>query len=259
MNFLAFMTPVVKNLLIINVLMFLVKLVGQAQGFDLDYILGGYVFDSPFFEPFQVVTHMFMHGSFFHLLFNMIGLIFFGSMLERVWGPKRFFIFYFITGVGAFILYQAVGYFEFSALKQQLAAGGIDMYTFKNLVGDLRVESDALYHINQYLNRVNPSVSIETIESYIALGSIPMIGASGAVFGLLAGAAMIFPNTQVQLLFPPIPIKIKWLAIIYIGFEVYNSTQTNVGDNVAHFAHVTGAVVGLVTVLIFQRNKKTFY
>ncbi len=180
-------------------------------------------------------------------------------MLERVWGPKRFFIFYFITGVGAFILYQAVGYFEFSALKQQLAAGGIDMYTFKNLVGDLRVESDALYHINQYLNRVNPSVSIETIESYIALGSIPMIGASGAVFGLLAGAAMIFPNTQVQLLFPPIPIKIKWLAIIYIGFEVYNSTQTNVGDNVAHFAHVTGAVVGLVTVLIFQRNKKTFY
>lgn len=259
MNFLAYMTPVVKNLLIINVIMFLVKLVGGSQGYDLDYILGGYVFGSPHFEPFQIVTHMFMHGDFFHLLFNMIGLLFFGSMLERVWGPKRFFIFYFITGVGAFVLYQAVGYFEFAGLRQQLIDGGIDIYTFNNFVGDLRTDSDALYHLNQYLNRVDLSISIEQIESYIALASIPMVGASGAVFGLLAGAAMTFPNTQVQLLFPPIPIKIKWLAIIYLGFEIYNSVQTNAGGNIAHFAHVTGAIVGFVTVLIFQRNKKIFY
>src|SRR5680860_771231 len=109
-NILGNMPPVVKNLLILNVIMFIVTSLGEMQGIPMTSMLGGYVFNSPLFEPYQMVTHFFMHGGLFHIFFNMFALVIFGSALEQVWGPKRFFIFYVATALGAFVLHQLVGY-----------------------------------------------------------------------------------------------------------------------------------------------------
>ena len=247
------MPPVVKNLLILNVLMFIVSYIGKMQGIPMTYLLGGYVFNSPFFEPYQIVSHFFMHADLFHIFFNMFALVIFGSALERVWGPKRFFIFYVATAVGAFVLHQLIGFFEVRNIEEQLyAAGYADLFELKENIMALR---------NGTINTFMPAVpgTNALIEEYIASISVPVVGASGAVYGVLVGFAYLFPNTQLMLLFPPIPIKAKWLVLIMVGIAVFNSIQRNPGDNIAHLAHLGGALVGFILVLIWQRNKKKFY
>lgn len=247
------MPPVVKNLLILNVLMFIVSYMGQMQGIPMTYLLGGYVFNSPFFEPYQVVTHFFMHAGLFHIFFNMFALVIFGSALERVWGPKRFFIFYIATAVGAFVLHQLIGFFEVRNIEEQLyAAGYNDLFELKDKIIALRNGS-----ISSFLPPVPGTNAL--IEEYMASISVPVVGASGAVYGVLVGFAYLFPNTQLMLLFPPIPVKAKWLVLIMVGIALFNSIQRNPGDNIAHLAHLGGALVGFIIVLIWQRNKRNFY
>jgi membrane associated rhomboid family serine protease len=237
-NILGNMPPVVKNLLILNVIMFIVKELGEAQGFPMTELLGGYVFGSPFFEPYQLVSHFFMHGDLFHIFFNMFGLVVFGSILERVWGAKRFFIFYIATALGAFIIHQFIGFIEVQNIEQQLyAAGYTDLSELKKNIVDTQ----------------------NLVGQYIAGISTPVIGASGAVYGLLAAFAYLFPNTQLMLLFPPIPVKAKWLVLFLVGIALFNSIQSNPGDNIAYLAHLGGAVVGFIIVLFWQKNTKKFY
>jgi membrane associated rhomboid family serine protease len=247
------MPPVVKNLLILNVLMFIVSMLGNAQGIPMNFLLGGYVFNSPFFEPYQVVTHFFMHGGFFHILFNMFALVIFGSALEQVWGAKRFFIFYVATAVGAFLLHQLIGYIEVRNIEEQLyAAGYNDLFTLKDQIVALR-NGD----ITSFIPPVPGTNGL--IEEYMTAVSIPVVGASGAVYGVLVGFAYLFPNTKLMLLFPPIPIKAKWLVLIMVGISLFNSIQRNPGDNIAHLAHLGGALVGFIIVLIWQKKKDKFY
>ncbi len=247
------MPPVVKNLLILNVLMFVVSYIGKMQGIPMTFLLGGYVFNSPFFEPYQIVTHFFMHADLFHIFFNMFALVIFGSALERVWGPKRFFIFYVATAVGAFVLHQLIGFFEVRNIEGQLyAAGYNDLFELKEQIIALR---------NGAINSFTPAVAGTNglVEDYMINVSVPVVGASGAVYGVLVGFAYLFPNTELMLLFPPIPIKAKWLVLIMVGIAVFNSIQRNPGDNIAHLAHLGGAIVGFILVFIWQKNKKNFY
>lgn len=212
--------PVVKNLLILNGLMFLATYVAQNFDIDLIRLLGLHSIESEYFRPYQFVTHMFMHGGFLHIFSNMFALWMFGSKLEQVWGSKRFLFYYFFTGLGAAILHSGVTYWE---IEQYRAAG----------VG--------LRQLTQLIN-------------------IPTVGASGAVFGVLIGFGMLFPNTKLMLLFPPIPMKAKVFVFLYGAFELYagfNSIQG--GSNIAHFAHVGGMLFGFILIKYWQKKGKNFY
>ena len=227
----ANMPGVVKNLVIINGLFFLATIVMENQGIYLIRELGLYYIDSPFFRPYQLATHFFMHGGFLHIFFNMFALIVFGSQLERVWGPKRFLLFYFVTALGASILHMAVQGFEIYQLTGT-PFPGIELETVLTSQG----ESDAA-----------------------KIMSIPTVGASGAVYGLIAAFAMLFPNTRLMLLFPPIPIKAKWLALALAAFALYSGYERADGDSIAHFAHLGGMLFGFILVKIWQKNNSNFY
>lgn len=250
-NLLGNMPPVVKNLLLLNVIMFIITQLGEMQGIPITYILGGYVFNSPYFEPYQMVTHFFMHGGFFHILFNMFALVVFGSALEQVWGPKRFFIFYMATALGAFFLHQLVGFIEVKSLENELIAAGYDLFSLQEKISELRAGSISTFNILPNTNGL--------VQDYISGISVPVVGASGAVYGVLVGFGYLFPNTKLMLLFPPIPIKAKWLVMIMVGIALYNSIQANPGDNVAHLAHLGGALVGFIIVYFWQKDKRKFY
>jgi membrane associated rhomboid family serine protease len=238
---------VTKNILIVNIIFYFASMVFSNGELDLFSILGAHYINSPLFEPYQIVTHFFMHApDFFHILFNMLMLVMFGSHLERIWGGKRFFIFYVASAIGAFALYNAIGVFQIIELKSQIQSLGYDITLLnENILSNASFE----YNIDDKALLVNYASKILT----------PMVGASGAIFGIMAAFAYLFPNTELMLLFPPIPIKAKFLIGGYFLLEVFLSFQSNVGDNIAHLAHVGGAIVGFILVFIWNKNKSTFY
>lgn len=234
--------PVVKNLIIINVIMLLATYVLNMRGIDLPAILGLRYFESPEFRPYQLVTHMFMHGGFTHLLFNMFALWMFGRVLESVWGPKRFFIYYFVTGLGAAMLHTMVNFIEFQNLASKMTPEAVQM-----------VMSQGTELFNQGKNFSDPDTGKLNL-----LLNIPTVGASGAVFGILLGFGMLFPNTQLMLLFPPIPIKAKYFVMGYGAIELYLGL-TQSGSNIAHFAHLGGMLFGFFMIKYWNRNTNHFY
>lgn len=218
-------TPVVKNLLIINVIFFVATWVFQQQGIQLEKYLAVFYFDSPFFKVWQPITYMFMHANIGHIFFNMFGLVMIGGVLENHWGGKRFLNFYMITGLGAIALQWAVQAFE--------------VYQMSGSV------------INE-LSVVGSSQGLRDI--YIT----PMVGASGAVFGVLTAFAVLYPNMELMLMFIPVPIKAKYFVPGYIVFELVMGFGRFQGDSVAHFAHLGGALIGFILVKIW-RNKTTYF
>lgn len=229
---------VVKNLIVINVLMLLATAV---FGDQMSKLFAGYYIGSPNFMPWQIVTHMFMHGGFMHLLFNMFALYMFGVTLERVWGPKRFLIYYMATGLGAFFLHFLVIHFQIQNQLAIMSPEQIDLVMTKG--------AELLPYENfrdPDMNRLN------------ALINIGVVGASGAVFGILLAFGMLFPNTELMLLFPPIPIKAKVFVLIYGAIELYMGLQ-NANDNVAHFAHLGGMIFGYFILKFWQKRKDNFY
>ena len=205
-------TPqVVKNLIILNVIMYVVSgLMGDAA---VPLLAGTYP-GSPFFQPWQVVTHMFMHGDLGHIFFNMFALFMFGSQLERVWGPQRFLTYYVVCGLGAFALHELVVGLQFFS----------DYGTFFPAAEQF----------------VSPNASPLQKARVMEMVYGRVVGASGAVFGLLLAFGMLFPNTQLMLLFPPIPIRAKYFVMGYGAIELLLALQNSPGDNVAHFAHLGG-------------------
>lgn len=250
-SFLNNIPQVTKNLLLLNVTLYIVSLVLASNGTDMTQYLGAHYINSSLFQPYQIISHMFMHslGDFMHILFNMLLLVMFGAHLERVWGPKRFFLFYFASGLGAFALYNSIGVWELMQLKREILSAGYDI--------------DILNHkiANGYLSDIiifKPEHR-EILQRYYDLSVSNMVGASGAIFGVLAGFAVLFPNTELMLLFPPIPIKAKYLIGGYILFEIYVSFK-GVSDQIAHLAHVGGALIGIIIVLIWRsRDRSNFW
>ncbi|MDP3914335.1 MAG: rhomboid family intramembrane serine protease [Bacteroidota bacterium] len=234
--------PVVKNLIIINIIMLLATYILSMRGIDLTSILGLRYFQSPEFRPYQLVTHMFMHGGFTHLLFNMFALWMFGRVLEGVWGPKRFFIYYFVTGLGAALLHTFVNFLEFQSVASKMTPEAVEM-----------VMTQGTEIFNQGKNFSDPIAGKLNL-----LLNIPTVGASGAVFGILLGFGMLFPNTQLMLLFPPIPIKAKYFVMGYGAIELYLGL-TQSGSNIAHFAHLGGMLFGFFMIKYWNKNTKHFY
>ncbi len=262
------MPPAIKNLIIINVLMWLATwAISSYYGIDLDNYLGLFYFQSPKFHIYQYITYMFMHGGFFHILMNMYALFLFGSALEQVWGSKRFLIFYFVTGVGAALFYTFVNYLEFKPMitaahafintpSPELLQGFIKHYvTSPNReVYDFINQWSQAPKDPQFINSAIDMVNNHIQEMY----NIPTIGASGAVFGVLLGFGMLFPNTQLMLLIPPIPIKAKYVVLIYGGIELYFSISQP-GDAVAHVAHIGGMIFGFIMIKMWQKDRRHFY
>lgn len=254
---------VIKNLLIINVLFFLAQQVfGERSAFNLVDILALHHVKSPLYQPWQLVSHMFLHGSFWHLFGNMFALWMFGSILENLWGPKRFLTFYFLCGIGAAILHLAFLWYDYSdllnafmAIRDRPSPGSISAFFAEHGLNRVRGASEMLeaYAADPgnafYRNELTQLVSDFTYAKV----STPTLGASGAVFGVLAAFIYLFPDTYIYLYFF-VPVKAKWLGLLYFGYEIFMALQNSAGDNIARWAHIGGGLVGFLLVLTW--NKK---
>lgn len=213
-NFISQIPTVTKNLVAINILMFIATLINEnfmVTNFAMFYPA------SPFFKPWQILTHMFMHGGFWHIFFNMYSLLMFGSILERSLGPKKFLIFYFVTGLGAVALHTGVEWMQ----ARVFIANGV-------------------------------------AQAYQQLLVTPTLGASGAIYGVLIGFAMLYPQARLTLIFPPIPMTAKWLVIIFAAIELFSGIN-GIQDGVAHFAHLGGMLFGWLLIRWWRKNGKLYY
>lgn len=254
--------PVVKNLLIINGLFYLATVLLSAKGIDLVSIFGLHYFGATAFRPWQIITYMFMHGSFGHIFFNMFALWMFGSAIENALGSRRFLAYYLITGIGAAIIHYIIIYFQIHPMLA-LLNGFIEhpsLETFR-----LLAENNTSYRFHEMLTnnllflQHNPDklmelVQVTAIAKETFLNSFVIIGASGSVFGLLLAFGMMFPNSEIYIYFL-LPIKAKWFVIIYGAIElIYGVTGS--ADGVAHFAHLGGMLFGFLLLLLWNRYDK---
>lgn len=259
------LTPMVKNLLLINVGVFLIQFILEV---NLPQILGlRYIFSTEF-EPYQIFAHIFVHADGWHLFSNMFALFIFGPLLERFWGSGKFLIFYLFTGLGASLLFSVINYFEIRQIEvdaqEYVANPGPD--NFQSFITE---HAEHLYSRNyNFIEQFhdNPQnqrlieESISFVNSYYArMANIPMVGASGAVFGILMAFGYLFPNTTLMLLIPPIPIKAKYFVAFYGLYELYAGIQRMPGDNVAHFAHIGGMLFAFILIKIWQTKGSDFY
>lgn len=233
----GYLPVVTKNIIIINVIVYvLTQLLLMTKGIDLTDYLGLHYHLAPDFRPHQFITYIFMHDThgYSHILFNMLGVYVFGQALEQVWGPKRYLIFYIVTGLGAALAQYVIMHFQvqdmLSLVNEQINSGMLSAEQQSDLIGQKY----------QYLN-----------------GNV-IVGASGSLFGLLGAFGMLFPNTELLIYFL-FPIKAKWLVTLYGAFEIFSGIRNSPGDNVAHFAHIGGLLVGIVLVLIWKRDRRHFY
>lgn len=231
----SILPPMVKNLLIINILFFLTALVLRNFGIDLNYYLAIFFPSSPFFKPWQIITYMFMHGSWSHLLFNMFALWMFGYVIENVLGSRRFLIFYFVCGIGAALCQLGVSYIEnydsiqwFNALSDSQKSAAVALFKTTGR-GDVRMI---------------PMV-------------IPTLGASGAVFGILFAFGYLFPNLPIYLYFL-FPIKAKWFVAGYALIELFSGLSGR-DTGVAHFAHLGGVLFAFLLLRYWRLNHKNVY
>ena len=244
---------VTKNLLIINVLVFILTLIMEGKGIHLNMYLSTHAIGSPLFRPYQVVTHMFAHADILHLFMNMWLFVMLGGYLERLWGAKRFFIFFLICGFGAFLLQNAIDAYQLFTLKSKIIAAGLDLNTINYYITHSTSIQDCFQEISEMDMFTRNQVQL--IQEYVFISHSSMLGASGAVFGVLAAFAILFPNQEFMLYFA-FPIKAKYLVGAYFIFELYLSFQTNSSDNVAHLAHVGGAVMGAIIVLYWRKTDR---
>lgn len=236
----SMLPPVVKNLLIINGIAFLATIVLETKfRISLNSEFGMYFPLSELFRPYQVITHMFLHGSMGHLIGNMFALWMFGSVLENAFGPKRFLTYYFVTGLGAAVLHMGVNYIDYLTTVSELSQIQVNTVIQEGrevLLNSQNYTNDAMAHLNFILNT-------------------PTIGASGAVFGILLGFGVLFPNTTIYLFFA-IPIKAKYFVMAYGALELYLGVANNPGDNIAHFAHLGGMIFGYLMLMYWKRTGK---
>ncbi|MFC2081046.1 rhomboid family intramembrane serine protease [Bacteroidota bacterium] len=261
--------PVLKNLLIINILMFLGSmLIGGTMNADVNNLLGLHYFKSEYFRPYQIVTHMFMHGNITHIFMNMFMLWMFGRVLEQVWGGKRFLFYYFFTGLGAAALHMLVMHLEFSALLRDATAfqNTPSAELFGMFVKDHMRGSSP--QISEFVrawaaNPGNASFAQEAIQFVDKLVqsniNVATVGASGAVYGVLLAFGMIFPNMPLVLIFFPFfPIKAKYMVIGMGILELIYGLSMS-GGNVAHFAHLGGMLFGFILIKYWNTKRQDFY
>ncbi len=276
--------PIVKNLIIINVILALLQhVIFKSFGISLSDYLGLHYFRSDLFRPWQIITHMFMHGdpesvesTVLHLLSNMFALWMFGSILENRWGAKRFLTFYLVCGLGAALCHIGVLSLQYEPVvrsyERYLGNTTLDQF---NLFVRHHLQRGAHPDIMRGLGEVYeawnmdpgnsfyPKLSQQRLHDYIyGAHALPAhepgildqatVGASGAVFGILFAFGYLFPNMQLMFIFPPIPIKAKWFVMIYAVFELYAGLRNSAGDNVAHFAHLGGMLFAFLLLKLWK-------
>jgi membrane associated rhomboid family serine protease len=286
--------PVVKNLIIINSIIVFAQFVLGKFGIDIADYFGLHYWKSNYAHFWQYFTHMFLHGSYndingsiMHLFSNMFALWMFGSILENVWGPKKFITFYLVCGLGAAVLHMGVLAYEYSTIQQafndyqhnptldqynlflrqraDLSPGNplsIQLYQIQQAWNNLPsqdLSNESISAINQYLNGANIRVGANETRYFEGIYDEATVGASGAVFGILFAFGYLFPNTLLYLYFL-VPIKAKYVVAAYALFELYAGIQNSAGDNVAHFAHLGGMLVGFILLKIWSKqNRRDFY
>ena len=239
-NFFNNIPPVTKHLLLINVLVWgISSLLLHTQGFDLDKYLGLHYVKSPDFNPAQFITYMFMHDNqgIAHIFFNMFSLYMFGGLLEQVFGRKRYLFYYISTGIGAALIQMLVIYLEINSVEKLLSPEMISA-----------VYTEGAGALEQGLNFVNPNMA-----ELNALINTSVVGASGAVFGILLAFGMIFPNIPLYIFFIPVPIKAKYVVIGYGLLELFFGISGTM-SGVAHFAHLGGMIFGLMMILYWKKK-----
>lgn len=218
------MPPVTKNLIIINILMFLATFVAESWGINLNYYLGLHFFLNDSFQVYQPLTYIFMHGGLSHLFFNMFALWMFGRILENVWGSKNFLIYFLICGIGAGVVQEIVQYISIN----------MDISSFEQARG----------------------LALSSYDRAMVYSRIPStVGASGSVYGILLAFGMMFPNEKLFIIPFPFPIKAKFFVIGYAIIELVTGLSNNPNDNVAHFAHLGGMLFGLILILYWRKKK----
>jgi membrane associated rhomboid family serine protease len=241
---------IIKNLIIINVLVFAAQFILPKSGVNVDDLFALHTWQSELFKPWQFVTYMFMHSTndFSHIFFNMLALWMFGSVLENVWGPKRFLTFYLVSGLGAALCHMIVLYFQNQLMIEHFNEIGNSVARLSAFIDKYNVEGN------------DPQLSIGYANALLNFHiDGATIGASGAVFGCLAAFGYLFPNDYLYVM-GIVPVKAKWLVLIYAGVELFSAVQNSAGDTVAHVAHLGGALVGFLMVYYWNKtNKKTFY
>ncbi|MDN4012124.1 rhomboid family intramembrane serine protease [Chryseobacterium gambrini] len=236
--------PVTRNIIIINVAVFVIANLLFQDRF-VGYLAAFYPF-SPFFKSWQIVTHMFMHGSFMHILFNMFTLFSFGPILENSLGEKKYLILYFLSGLGAFFLFNLWNFVEVQQISSELQQLG--------------------FNLNEYLSGSSVQYSgssqavlrqQELVGELNGIMGTPMVGASGAIFGVVAAFATLYPDAKIGIMFIPIPMKVKYVLPVVVIGSIYLGVSGN-GGGIAHLAHVGGAIVGFILARIWRKHLYRF-
>ena len=260
------LTPAAKNILIINGIIFILSDFVGLRSYIIESF-GMRYFHSENFQPYQILTYMWVHGGFGHLFSNMFSVLIFAPILERVWGSKKFLIYYLATGIGAGILYSGINYYENYSFEVKVKSyeQNPSPESFRKLV--LNNSSEYYNQLYDFIDSYeqNPSSSNDNLSIAYAndllkvKSDVPMVGASGAVFGILLAFAMLFPNMELMLLFFPIPVKAKYVVLVYGIYELWSEINRMPGDNVAHFAHLGGMLIGYLILKYWKRKYGTFY
>jgi len=263
---------IVKNLLIINGLFFLAQFAfsGPDAPIQMESVFALHAWQSSLFRPWQLITHMFLHGDFAHIFGNMFALWMFGSVLENVWGSRKFLTFYLVCGLGAALIHLLFLSYEFLPMMKAYES----LYDQQARGQWVSIEEMRKFMITYLSSDLKPTGDIKMLGNDPTLSSVifnqltakyqevintATIGASGAVFGVLAAFVYLFPNTYIYIYFL-IPIKAKWLGILYFTYELFFAIQNSAGDNVARWAHVGGAIVGLLIVFTWnKKNRQSFF
>ncbi|MGD2033990.1 MAG: rhomboid family intramembrane serine protease [Bacteroidales bacterium] len=259
---------VTRSLLIINIIVFVVAALLQRVTL-LPYYLRLYNFQSELFRPYQLVTHMFMHGDIFHIFVNMFGLFMFGRVLENVWGSRKFFILYMTAGLGAAFLQLGINYLSLDVLQNSLEAfhqsPSPELYWKIVQKYQYAVSNEAKFIAEKWFENPGSNQLFQQAWSELTMMktrivNIPMVGASGALMGIVASFAILFPNVELMVIPIPIPIKAKYLIGGFILFDLaYGFINFSGGSNIAHFAHLGGALVGFILVKIWNKNRFKMY
>ena len=236
--------PITRNIIIINIVVFILTYVLQTD-MMYRYLAAFYPF-SPFFHSWQIITHMFMHGSFMHILFNLMTLYSFGPVLEQVLGDKKYVLLYFVSGLGAFFLFNLWNFVEVEQIKSSLQSLGFDLAGYMDGESvSFKGNSAAILEQQNLVNQLQSIISV------------PRVGASGAIFGVIAAFATLYPDAKIMLMFIPVPVKVKYLMPVVIIVSIYLGISGNAGG-IAHLAHVGGALVGFILAKIWKKHLYRF-
>lgn len=240
------LTDAIKHLIIINVILFVAP---QLLKIDFTNILALHFPQNENFGVWQYVTHIFMHGSFMHILFNMYALWAFGTPLEQMWGKKKFLFFFFSSGIGAGLIYTLVNYYQFNGFYEVLIQNGLSNANISDIL------NTGIY--TNYVDLI--TLNNAELTEFYSLYHTPAVGASGAVYGILVAFGMYFKDAKLALIFFPVPIAAKYfIPLILLGDLFFGLTKYSVG-NVAHFAHIGGALIGFIIAYYWKRNQFKHY